>query len=301
MVSANVFIKVGILSILAVAAEEIEQCVDSPGGTYEKCTVNDEAQAESSLVRALLQTRQSRQDSLATKTQVVENPTAAELVEMPPMPCRDDFAALAEKLYNKSGNAVAVEIGVFQGDFAEKNLKQWSGQYFMVDAWAFRPSDPGDKNFADDSQNDENMKKAETRTEFAADRRHLVKALSTDAAAQFEDASIDWIYLDALHTKEAVLQDLAAWYPKLRPGGLLSGDDYGGAKDTEFVPSQRWVKSFGGVAMSPDNNWGVMSALHEFAPNHRLDIHVTWMHDCYGYPAWYARKPLDDIRNPQIA
>jgi len=217
------------------------------------------------------------------------------------MPCRDDFAALAEKLYNKSGKAVAVEVGVFQGEFSEKNLKQWSGQYFMVDAWSFRPSDPGDKNFADDRKNDENMKMAETRTEFAADRRHLVKALSTDAAAQFADASLDWIYLDALHTKEAVLQDLAAWYPKLRPGGLLSGDDYGDANNTEFVPTQRFVKSFGGVPMYPENNWGVISALHEFAPNHGLDIHVTWMHDCYGYPAWYARKPLDDIRNPQIA
>merc|ERR1719331_3002546 len=56
----------------------------------------------------------------------------------------------------------------------------------MVDAWSFRPSDPGDKNYANPRKNNKNMKMAETRTGFAADRRHLIKALSTDAAAQFE-------------------------------------------------------------------------------------------------------------------
>ena len=39
-------------------------------GTYEKCNVNDEAYAESSLVRALLQTRQYRQDG----SKVITNP-----------------------------------------------------------------------------------------------------------------------------------------------------------------------------------------------------------------------------------
>lgn len=37
---------------------------------------------------------------------------------------------------------------------------------------------------------------------------------------------IDMIHIDAGHDKRAVLNDLEIWWPLLRPGGLLIGDDY---------------------------------------------------------------------------
>ena len=40
---------------------------------------------------------------------------------------------------------------------------------------------------------------------------------------------------DALHTYEAVLADLRAWWPRLRRGGLLSGDDYGDERDLSLI------------------------------------------------------------------
>jgi len=206
-----------------------------------------------------------------------------------PVPCRDDFASLAQSHFHKTG--VAVEVGVFEGEFAAKNLHKWQGDYYMVDAWKFRPGDPTDKNFADEETNDAIKKKAEHATQFAAGRRHLVQALSQDAAKTFADGSIDWMFLDALHTREAVLEDLAAWYPKLRPGGLLTGDDYGDKEDTQMVTAERWAKHYGEVARHPNNNWGVMSALHQFAEAHNLDVHVTWLSDCYRYNAWYIMKP----------
>ena len=50
---------------------------------------------------------------------------------------------------------------------------------------------------------------------------------SLKAAASCEDASLDWIYLDADHRYEGCRDDLAAWLPKLKVGGLICGDDYG--------------------------------------------------------------------------
>jgi hypothetical protein len=49
---------------------------------------------------------------------------------------------------------------------------------------------------------------------------------SPAAAARFEDLSLDFVFLDARHEYDAVRQDLAAWWPKLRPGGLFAGHDY---------------------------------------------------------------------------
>ena len=38
--------------------------------------------------------------------------------------------------------------------------------------------------------------------------------------------ALDWVYIDGNHTYEFVLEDLRSWYPKVRPGGLVVGDDY---------------------------------------------------------------------------
>ena len=42
----------------------------------------------------------------------------------------------------------------------------------------------------------------------------------------FQNESLDFIYIDARHDYKAVWDDLEAWFPKLRKGGLFSGHDY---------------------------------------------------------------------------
>ena len=98
----------------------------------------------------------------------------------------------------------------------------------MIDAWAFRLKDQkGDQNYKDDRVNDDNYETARRATERWRKRVHLIRNLSVNAAQQFPDCHFDWIYLDALHGIGGVMSDMNAWWPKLRPGGLFSGDDYG--------------------------------------------------------------------------
>ncbi len=49
---------------------------------------------------------------------------------------------------------------------------------------------------------------------------------TVDAAARFADASLHLLFVDAGHDYASVRADLAAWYPKLAPGGFLVCDDY---------------------------------------------------------------------------
>jgi predicted O-methyltransferase YrrM len=46
-------------------------------------------------------------------------------------------------------------------------------------------------------------------------------------AARWWTEPIDFLYIDADHTYAAVLADLDAWVPHVKPGGLIAGDDYG--------------------------------------------------------------------------
>jgi len=58
------------------------------------------------------------------------------------------------------------------------------------------------------------------------DRCHFVKKFSVDAAKEFEDEHFDLVFIDANHTYEFVKEDISAWYPKVRVGGVLAGHDF---------------------------------------------------------------------------
>jgi GR25 family glycosyltransferase involved in LPS biosynthesis len=57
----------------------------------------------------------------------------------------------------------------------------------------------------------------------------IIKDTSHNAANQFSNGSIDYIMLDAGHSYEDVRDDIHFWYNKVKPGGTISGDDYGGS------------------------------------------------------------------------
>ena len=85
-------------------------------------------------------------------------------------------------------------------------------------------------------------------TEFASERRFVLREGSPTAASRFADGSLDFVFIDGNHLYEAVCSDIAAWWPKLRSGGLLTGHDYAINRDAS-------------------GEWGVRKAVDEFSEN----------------------------------
>ena len=57
----------------------------------------------------------------------------------------------------------------------------------------------------------------------------VIKAMkmpSLEAARFVPDKSVDFIMIDGDHSYEAVRDDIAAWLPKMKPGSIMSGDDF---------------------------------------------------------------------------
>lgn len=53
-----------------------------------------------------------------------------------------------------------------------------------------------------------------------------IMTTSLEAAELYLDGSLDFVYIDAAHDFDSVCADIQAWYPKVRSGGIVSGDDY---------------------------------------------------------------------------
>lgn len=59
---------------------------------------------------------------------------------------------------------------------------------------------------------------------------NIYREYTFDAAGHFADNFFDFVYIDADHTYDACLQDIEDWYPKVKKGRFLIGDDYRMAK-----------------------------------------------------------------------
>jgi hypothetical protein len=73
-----------------------------------------------------------------------------------------------------------------------------------------------------------------------------LRLCSWEAAARWADGSVDFVWVDADHSYDGVTKDLQAWWPKVKPGGLIGGHDYhwkqcGAAVDDFFRQRGRQV------------------------------------------------------------
>lgn len=120
------------------------------------------------------------------------------------------------------GSKQGVEIGVEQGGYAEILCKHNPDcDVIGVDAWA--PY----KGYRDHVTL-EKLERflAATKERLAPYKWRPIRAFSVDAAAQFKDRSLDWVYIDGNHNFINVAKDLDAWIPKVRKGGIISGHDF---------------------------------------------------------------------------
>lgn len=63
-------------------------------------------------------------------------------------------------------------------------------------------------------------------TAGVADDVLLILAPSVSAAKLIPDGCAGMVFIDAEHTRDAVLADIKAYLPKVRPGGVIAGHDY---------------------------------------------------------------------------
>lgn len=133
------------------------------------------------------------------------------------------------KLLRKGG--VGCEIGVAEGKFSRTLVAETKPkEIHLIDPWTYQDDDAyiSDPNNVSKVEGDRRFRMVSDSfsEESASGQLFIHRAFSTDVVSHFPDRHFDWIYVDARHDYDSVLQDLTAYLPKLKPDGLLLGHDY---------------------------------------------------------------------------
>lgn len=139
-----------------------------------------------------------------------------------------DRLDLWSRIVNEMNAANVAEVGVYKGDFAAHIPRQCAAisRYYLIDPW--RHLDDWHKPWNTTHQEFSQIKEEALRkTEFAAGKRVVLEGRTTEVSNQLPDRGIDLAYVDGDHTLRGITIDLLQIAGKIRPGGLLAGDDFG--------------------------------------------------------------------------
>lgn len=159
------------------------------------------------------------------------------------------------------------EIGVAEGLFSLDILKWNPSHLYLVDLWETHAEFPGDVG------SDQKWHNANYNNVFKnLGHRPEVKILrgpSVGMANRCPDDFFDLVYIDACHSYECVMNDLKAWFPKVKKGGgVMAFHDY-----------------------EMDQDYGVKRAVSEFCNLYGLDIYLIPELKREDAGAWFY-KPL---------
>jgi len=157
------------------------------------------------------------------------------------------------KYFNELGFKKGAEIGVAGGVFSEAMCQAMPDlELWCIDIW--RPYH-GNRWSGSYARNDGNFKAATER--LAKYNTHIMKEMSMEAVKKFKYFSLDFVFIDANHAFDYVMQDLIEWTKRVKIGGVVSGDDYYAFKKGH------------------QNYAGVVEAVNDYTKAHGIKFELT--------------------------
>lgn len=144
-----------------------------------------------------------------------------------------DISPCIKFLRSKLGlGTVGVEIGIWDGGNALAAIQHLEPKrYYMIDPYL---------EYADNSfkQSEYDSMYGETCKKFLDVKNSCLMRLPSLQASKLLEDNLDFVYIDGAHDYENKMLDLNIWYPKIKIGGVICGDDFN-------IPSvARAVKDF---------------------------------------------------------
>ena len=144
-------------------------------------------------------------------------------------------------LFAELGFKKGVEVGVNKGKFSKwimHKMRKNKPKLFLVDNYPVYE----DFGYYAQPERQKNCHE-EAKQRLAAYNCEWVLKPSAEASEDFLDNSLDFVFIDANHHYEFVVEDIAKWSAKIKPGGIISGHDYSPYMFEVKAAVDGWIKS----------------------------------------------------------
>jgi hypothetical protein len=200
------------------------------------------------------------------------------------MKYRSELSSLFQE---KNSLGKGVEIGVSKGEHARIILSKYLGHLYLVDPWATQ--DPQEYEDITNFENHEsNFYECAAYLSKYQSRYTAIRKKSLLAANDFDNESLDFVYIDANHKYSFVKADIEAWFSKVRTGGIVSGHDYfnewNDIVDFDANGIDKYIFNAEGVKLGV---FGVNPAVNEFCAQNNYTLQTT-RYEWFG--SWYFIK-----------
>lgn len=126
------------------------------------------------------------------------------------------------------GMTRGAEIGVLTGEYAKVLCNSIPHlKYYGIDPWY--------KGRENNRLHKGHMEQAQKK--LAAFDATLINKYSLEALTDFEDSSLDFVYIDGNHHFDFVVNDIIEWTKKVKKGGIVAGHDYGEGITCGVIPA----------------------------------------------------------------
>ena len=185
------------------------------------------------------------------------------------------------------GFTVGVELGVQNGYYAAEMLRNWPNctEYNLVDLWGHQENY---HDFANADQETQDLIYADTMNNVKPweEKIKVCRNYTMECVKTYDNGYFDFIYVDARHDFKGVSVDLAAYWPKLKVGGIMAGHDYVTQDDGPEGGGQDWTTNFDGT--EDLMRTVVKCAVNAFAASVCRQVTVSYREDSWN--SWAIRK-----------
>ena len=122
-------------------------------------------------------------------------------------------------LYKDLGFKIGAEVGVSRGKHSQRMCKAIPGlELYCIDPYVKYKMKP--------SQEGQDRIHAYACKILSPYNVHMIRKTSMEAVKEFEDESLDFVYIDGNHKFDFFTMDLISWGRKVKKGGIIACHDY---------------------------------------------------------------------------
>ena len=190
-------------------------------------------------------------------------------------------------ILERENKTVGVELGVQGGYYSNIILSQWPScrEYHLVDLWAHQENYEDLAN-ADQAEQDRLYNESIENTKDWKDKIRICRNYTSVCVEKMPDGHFDFVYVDARHDYKGVYEDVRAWWPKLRVGGIMAGHDYVTQDDGPQQSDQDWTTNYDGT--KDETGTVVKGAVDKFATEVCRQLTISYREGEWN--TWAMRK-----------